>query len=466
MSQTSIVKFSELDKDYFNLSSEYYNPFVVQLDREYKNNPNVSTLKEISLSNGIRDFGSFSLYNNIRFWNKDDSGGIPFLRVIDISENYVNHNPILQIDEFSHKLLVKSQVRKNDLIYSIIGTLGICSVFLKEISCNSNQNLAKISIDKEKANPFYVAVYLNSNIGKALALRDESGGSQKHISLGRTKNIPLFLLSKEQQDKIGELYRNSLICMSESVSVYQEAENDLLNELKLSNFIISEKKTFKANFLETNTFQRWDSNFYQPKYEEIINKLNSYPKGVVKIKQEFSQNNTPFKRDKENYNYVEIKDINIFTTEAKPTTRNIQDLPPNCRIELNKKDLLISKVRPYRGAVSIIDEDFENLVGSSAFTILREKGKIKKEILLMLLRTKFYKELMMKYNVGTTYPVIKGEDILNLPIPLIKDYVQIDIVNKINKFYSLRKKSNELLKEAKNQLIQGIRKEINVDMFT
>ena len=128
---------------------------------------------------------------------------------------------------------------------------------------------------------------------------------------------------------------------------------------------------------------------------------------------------------------------------------------------MEKNNLLISKIRPYRGAVSIIENNKENLVGSTAFTILNEKNKYKKEILLLLLRTFYYQELMMKYNVGISYPLIKDRDILNLPIPLIDSHIQDELSKKIKEFFELRNEAEKFLNQAKNLLYVEINKELN-----
>ena len=82
-----------------------------------------------------------------------------------------------------------------------------------------------------------------------------------------------------------------------------------------------------------------------------------------------------------------------------------------------KGDLLVSTVRPYRGAVSILDED--DLLVSGAFTVLRENGTYPAQTLQVLFRTSLYKDWLLKYNVGTSYPVIKDDDVLNIPIPIL-----------------------------------------------
>ena len=119
---------------------------------------------------------------------------------------------------------------------------------------------------------------------------------------------------------------------------------------------------------------------------------------------------------------------------------------------LQKGDMIISKVRPYRGAIALIREEPDNYVGSGAFTVLAEKKDYKKEVLQVLLRTTPYQELMMKCNVGTSYPVIKDEDILSLPLPLVPKKMQLRIEALIGESFQLRKESDHLLEVAKRGL--------------
>ena len=148
------------------------------------------------------------------------------------------------------------------------------------------------------------------------------------------------------------------------------------------------------------------------------------------------------------YNYIEIGDINVGNGAYNYNLISTSELPDNAKIKSKKGDLLISKVRPNRGAVSIIQDDIRDLVVSGAFTVLEENTNYKKEVLFMLLRLEQYRELMLKYNVGTSYPVIKDEDVLNLPIPIIDEKIQQQIAGLIEESFRLRRESERLLREA------------------
>ena len=75
-----------------------------------------------------------------------------------------------------------------------------------------------------------------------------------------------------------------------------------------------------------------------------------------------------------------------------------------------------------------------------------------------------YKELLLKYNVGTSYPVIKDDDVLNLVIPIIDISIQNKIEEKIKKSFLLKEESKRLLDLAKKAVEIAIEKDENEAM--
>jgi type I restriction enzyme S subunit len=211
----------------------------------------------------------------------------------------------------------------------------------------------------------------------------------------------------------------------------------------------------KEYFLAT---KRLDAEYYQPKYEEIENKIKKYQNGYSLIKEHFIQNKQTIDCNKKQYYYTEIGDINIENGTFAYNLINVDDLPDNAKIRSNKNDVLISKVRPNRGAVAIINEDIQDFVVSGAFTVLKESSNYKKETLFVLLKTDVYKEWLLKYNVGTSYPVIKDDDILNFPIPMIDGEIQQKIAEYVEKSFYLCGESKRLLDEAKDMVEKEIEK--------
>jgi restriction endonuclease S subunit len=79
-----------------------------------------------------------------------------------------------------------------------------------------------------------------------------------------------------------------------------------------------------------------------------------------------------------------------------------------------------------------------------------------KEVLKVLLRTPVYREWMPQFNVGTQYPVIRDEDILDLPIPKIDLATQTKISQLVQQSFSLKAESERLLSVAKRAVEMAI----------
>jgi type I restriction enzyme S subunit len=150
------------------------------------------------------------------------------------------------------------------------------------------------------------------------------------------------------------------------------------------------------------------------------------------------------------YDYIEIGDVDVGNATYCSAHLSVDDLPANARIMAHKGDLIISKVRPNRGAVAIIEDDRSDLVVSGAFTVVAPKDEILREYLLVLLRTNVYRDWLLRWAVGSSYPVVKDEDVLNMPIPLFDKDIQQKIAAKVRESFALRAESKRLLDLAKH----------------
>ena len=151
---------------------------------------------------------------------------------------------------------------------------------------------------------------------------------------------------------------------------------------------------------------------------------------------------------------MEIGDVEIKSGTAIFNDIKTELLPANAKKMTHKGDIIVSTVRPNRGAVAILEND--GLLVSGAFTVLRQKGTYKKEVLQTLLRTDLYRAWLLRYNVGTSYPVIKDDDVLNMPIPLFNQDIQDNVETKVQGCVLLRRKSQELLEYAKQAVEMAI----------
>lgn len=305
-------------------------------------------------------------------------------------------------------------------------------------------------IRDSQVNWLFLSTFFNTYHGNLLRDRWCYGLAQPHIAPSYLKTIPIPLPSVSFQNSIASLIQEAHEKRELSKTLYTKAEQILLSELGLIDWSPSEENIAEKMSEEVELFGRCDAEFFQPKYDQIISKIESYKWGFSQIHKEFDINNKKIDSSKDIYNYVEIWDIDVSNGEVSSNKVAREDLPANAKIQIHRGDLLVSTVRPYRWAVWIVDFECSDLVGSWAFTVLVQKtDKYFKEVLMVLLRTFVYKELMLRYNVWTSYPVIKDQDVLNLPIPIFSSGTQLMIRSEIMASHEARKLSKDLLEKAK-----------------
>lgn len=453
--EIAIVNFSELSKviDY-RIEAEYFAHKFLKID---------DILSQIETI----PFTKVATFINGRPYNSDCFNSIEGVRVSKIGD-VTNRREITEWEyvksgEFINqkgKLLVDG-----DILMTLTGDppdVGKVNFIRNPQNASWNQRVAKIRIKSTQkmysSNDVLFAV-LTTEFVRSQLERYAKGIRQRNLGNESLDRLLVPVLSENTQKMIEKSIKLSFSSLSESQRLYNDAEDQLLEELGLKEWQPSNVpvniKQLKESFL---TSGRLDAEYYQTKYDEIENIIKNYKNGTEVIGDLFSQNTEVCDFKEEAYNYIEIGDINISDGTAKYNLISKEELPDNAKRVLHKNDILISKVRPYRGAVSIIDFDDDKLIGSGAFTVLHEKTTYKKEVLQILLRTQVYRDWLLKWNVGSSYPVIKDEDILRLPIPLIPQNIQTEIAEYVQNSISLRNEAKQLLENAKMMVEREIEK--------
>ena len=449
MSQISHIKYKDVIEAW-RFDADFFKPEYLALEKRTES-------KDFILFENLGlQVDASAFYPSIEpFYN---TWNIPFLRVANVDRSIKYDEavtlPNSVLDEYKTLKLGKPW----DLIITKWGS--VARIWYIDRECALSRDLIFINTSKlNQQETKFIYFYLLSDFANKLLIKSASLTSQPHLTIWLVKKLPLYFPEKYIRDKIASFFDLSVEKNYKSKQLYQEAEDLLLTELWLKNHTISHTLTFSTTKKAVDEAWRYDADYFQPKYDELIEKIENYKWGRNYVENLFKQNLSVAKTDSETCNYVEIWDINISNWEIIPNEIFVSDLPANWKRVLKKNDLLISKVRPYRWAVSFIDFDCENLIWSWAFTILQEKTDYKKEVLMVFLKTECIKDLLLRYNCGTSYPVIKDETILKLKLPLINPQLQKEISGKIKESFKLRNESKELLEQAKKMVEDEIEKE-------
>ncbi len=380
--------------------------------------------------------------------------GVPYIRAEDNKYGFVTHETSPKISEKLSQTLAAYQTKFNDVLITIVGNsigdIGIVKFWLKK--CNLTENCAKVAKLKS-LNPNYLLAFLNSTLGILQIKRETVGTAQPKLALERIRKFKIPIASNEFQTQIENIVKTAHDKLQESKTLYTEAENLLLQELGLIDFKPSTENIAIKKFSESfRTTGRLDAEYYQPKYEEILEKVKrtryDILGDIVTIKKSIEPGSNAYQD--EGIPFVRIADLSkdgishseIYLNPASFDTKKLNDLYP-------KKDtILLSKDGTVGIAYTIKTES--NIITSGALLHLKiRKNNTLPEYLTLVLNSVVVK-MQSDRDVGGS--IIKHwipSEIEKVFIPLIDLNLQQRIESKIQQSFVLKKESKHLLSIAK-----------------
>src|SRR3989338_2137118 len=262
--QYSVVNLTAVKKHPdFRVDAEYYEPKYQKLEK-FLLGKTTSDLNDYStfIKKGIFDISPNNYVEN---------GGVAFLRSGDLKDEFISSNEIIQITENAHEKEKKTELVKNDLLMAKVGTIGDVAINLKFEKLNFSQNVMGIKIKKDyKPISGFLLAFLNCSYGRNQVNRVLSGQVQQKLTLQDIKKVKIIIFSSTFQNVISELVYRAYSKKEKSNDLYFQAEQLLLSELGLLDWKPKHTLSFVKNFSNTKDAERFDAEYFQPKYEEII----------------------------------------------------------------------------------------------------------------------------------------------------------------------------------------------------
>ena len=134
-----------------------------------------------------------------------ENSGVNFIKSESLGNSRnIDRSKFAFISEQTHEKLKRSQIEKNDILFSMAGMfLGKTGIVTDDIvPANTNQAVAIIRIDTEKANHEYVYYYLNQQSVVQAVNASSAQSAQPNINLKQIGQIEIDLPERKLQDKI------------------------------------------------------------------------------------------------------------------------------------------------------------------------------------------------------------------------------------------------------------------------
>jgi|SRR3989344_3518171 len=346
-----------------------------------------------------------------------------------------------------------SELKSGDIIVTIIGATHdivgrVARVFPDDPKMNINQNVGLLR-PKESSFSSYLSVFLQTKYGRNQLWQQSKQTEQVNLNCREVERVLVPIPDSSFIKEVDDLVVDSYNLVNDSKKIYSQAENLLLEELELKDFSEEQSLCNVVNFSELKEVNRIDAEYFQLKYDKLLEHLkNVKPLIDVAKRVKHRVKIVPEKQ----YQYIEISDVDVGSGEVTSNTISGKELPANAKIKISGDELLVSKVRPTRGAIAIISDIWKkDIVASGAFSVFDSPSPLR-EYLQVVLRSTVGKLQMERPTTGTSYPTITDADVENIQIPILPRSMQEKIAELVRQSHESRKKAKALLEEAKHKV--------------
>ena len=130
----------------------------------------------------------------------------PYIRVVDFIDGIIATEKIQYIPDAVFPSIRKYTVNTNNVLVSIVGTIGLVALVPPELDgANLTENAAKILIIDQAVNNKFIAWYLKSPAGQHEIHRNTVGSTQLKLPLYGIKNIDVILPPLTEQKAIAHI---------------------------------------------------------------------------------------------------------------------------------------------------------------------------------------------------------------------------------------------------------------------
>ncbi|GHV27610.1 hypothetical protein FACS1894167_02920 [Synergistales bacterium] len=385
------------------------------------------------------------------------------MRIQNVTPFGIDLTDVKYITEDVHAgLLERSQLAVDDVLMTITGRIGTCSVVTSDVlPANINQHIVRMRINS-RLSPRFLAAYLNSDLGQTLSNRGVTGTTRLALDYDSIRAIPVPEVSSDIQ---AQLVTGIEAANQRRAAAFREADTLLAgmdevvrNALNLPTPTITRKSVFTVN-AKAAFSSRFDPEYHNPFYTQRVDALRKLPHDTLENIVEFSSETWDGKVFFEDtFPYIEISGVSLKTGEYETTETPTDEAPSRAKMVVRAGDIIISTTRPHRGAIATIRD---LAIASTGFCVLRKilRNDVSREYLQWVMMNDYVLYQFMQRSSGGNYPAITADELKKVLIPLPSEAVQKAIVGEVR---SRQGQAAQLKREAEMEWAAKARFEIEL----
>jgi type I restriction enzyme S subunit len=358
---------------------------------------------------------------------KEQQVGLPMISARDIQNYKIDlSNPRYISKEDFIKESKRTNVQPNDILLTIVGTIGRCAIIPNNFPQFTLQR--SVAVISTTENPNFILTYFDSPNFQNQLLKKAIGTAQKGVYLKSLANTKIILPPLEEQKQIASLFQSIETAMEQV-----EGQEKNLHQLKhkLLRDLFSEKQEF-GNCLKEKDFEkvRFD-----------------------KIAMNISERVEPKKTELTTYVGLEHLDADNLKIERT----GIPDDVIGTKLKIYKGDIIFGKRRAYLRKVAV--SHFDGIASAHSMILRANEKNIEKDFLPYFMQSDTFMSRAVQISEGSLSPTIKNKTLAIQEFILPKKEKQKELIcvfkqydNTVNEL----KKQKATLKNLKQKLLNEI----------
>jgi len=396
--------------------------------------------------------------------------GVLFLKNSSIKDFDISKNDGFYISEEKHRLLSRSALKAEDILFTTIGHLGSAAIVPKDFGeANMNQNFVKITLKENTISPYYVVCFLNSKIARRQVNSLLTGNIQSIMTYPKIKSLKIIRpKNRNQEIEIENKYKKALEYDKNAHDIISRVTDDIRNKIAFNN--ISTIKQYSIDNADIcDNLSLWTPKFFFPKYvtteKFLVDNFNTTELGKICS---FKKGNEPgsdfyidyLDKDDTDVPFIRTSDIYNFQIDLVPDyfidIHTYESLSQN----VVANDILYTKDGKI-GELAMVTESDRAIFGSGVERIRLNKegtklGITPEYLFVMLKLDEIGRYNADRYSVtASTIPHMREDFIGKIVIPILDSEVINDVTAKIKEAFKMIDMKKQLLKECQD-LINSI----------
>ena len=433
--QHSIVDFSEVSASAgLRMDAEYWHPVFIENSRL------------VSPEQRLKDFADPHIAN---IKTAPIHRDFEYLEIANISLNLCEYETTnVQFGEEpdrAHHIL-----QKGDIAVSTARPNRNAIALVEKDGIVGTSGLAVLRVDNIE--PEYLFAFCKTDYFIKCLMRADKASMYPAVSTSDVLDTPLFVATELFQAAIVDTVHNSMLCRDESKRIYAEVQTFLRSELNLADWKPQNQLTFVKNFSDTERANRFDADYFQPRYDDIVNAIKGYPggwetlrnlvtleKGIEVGSRKYRETGTPFVRVS-NLSPFEITQEKYISEELYAELEKHQP---------KQGEILLSKDATPGIAHHLREQPPEMIPAGGILRLKRKSERVRTAYLTLVLNSILGQEQVNRDVGGSVIPHWRPDQVAETLIPILPDEKQAEIERKVTESFDLRWQSKHLLECAK-----------------